>query len=447
MKPKRIHSCGIGVIGILLCVVLTILSASAASGKTNLTVARKSESTAISPALSVLAAQNDMAVATLRGNDYYFSEDVFARALNLSHVTAITIRSLPAVTAGELLMGAERVSVGQRIEGKDLSLLSFVAADKEVIGTSFTFSPEGGAYDMTCHVHVLEEVNYSPTVSPAQSGACSVSTHKNLVGYGQLYAYDPEGDDLVFEIVEAPKKGIVVMVDRNRGEYVYLPRTDYVGEDSFGYVARDVYGNYSAMAQVSVDINAVATQIVYQDMTGRREYNAVLTMTEEGIMEGEQTGETWNFYPDRSITRGEFLVMAMETMGIGSLPEVKDTGFYDNDAMDQTLRGYVAAAKNLGYIEGMSDEDGNRCFMPDRSLTRAEAAVILSRMLSQEGDVTVSVMPAFADSSDIPTWAGEAMATLSAKGILTWSGGNITPNVAVSRADAACMLAALLRQK
>jgi hypothetical protein len=74
----------------------------------------------ISPALQVLAGTREMAVATLCGNDYYFSEEVFARTLNLSRVGSITVTALPAVTAGELLMGSERVSIGQRIAAKDL---------------------------------------------------------------------------------------------------------------------------------------------------------------------------------------------------------------------------------------------------------------------------------------------------------------------------------------
>lgn len=442
MKQKRILRRYAIACCLALLVAMTAFGAAAQASEGVDTATRKP----FSPALSVLAAQQDMAVATLCGNDYYFSEDVFARTLNLSKVSAITVVSLPEVTAGELLMGSERVSAGQRIPGEDLKLLSFAAADSEVIGAAFTFSPEGGAYEMTCHIHVLEEVNYSPTVTPAQSGARSVSTHKNLVGYGQLYAYDPEGDAMVFEIVRAPKKGIVVMSDAATGEYVYLPRTDYVGDDSFLYVARDVYGNYSTAAEVSVSVEAPATQIVYRDMIGRREYNAVLSVTEAGIMEGEQTADTWNFRPDDSVTRGEFLVMAMEAMGVGSLPSVNDTGFSDNDVMDQTLRSYVAAAKELGYIEGMPDGEGNLCFKPGNTLTRAEAAVMLARMIGQ-GDVEVAVMPTFADGSDIPAWASDAIATLSAKGILSHSGGSIAPNATVSRADAACMLAALIRQQ
>ncbi|MBR5616301.1 MAG: hypothetical protein IKW66_05715 [Clostridia bacterium] len=72
------------------------------------------QNNAVSPALHILAARTDMAVATLCGNDYYFSRDVFARSLNVSAASLqyITVVSLPGVTEGELLIGSTRVSAG-----------------------------------------------------------------------------------------------------------------------------------------------------------------------------------------------------------------------------------------------------------------------------------------------------------------------------------------------
>jgi hypothetical protein len=398
----------------------------------------------ISPALQVLAGTREMAVATLCGNDYYFSEEVFARTLNLSRVGSITVTALPAVTAGELLMGSERVSIGQRIAAKDLSLLCFVAADEDVIGASFGFSPENGGYEMVCNIQILEEVNYSPTVQMAQPSALQVSTHKALVGYGQLSAYDPEGDELTFEVVRAPEHGLVVMTDAALGEYVYLPRGNYVGEDRFCYIARDVCGNYSTMAEVVVTVKEPATQIVYADMIGRREYNDALCMIEAGIMQGVESQQVWNFDPDTSVSRADFVVMAMQAKGIDSLPQTLETGFSDEADMSETQRSYVAAAKALGYVEGREGENGQRCFAPNESITRAEAAVILHRMLDEMQNVQVSA-PVFADGDDVPAWAGEAVTTLAAYGILRPIGGVISPESIVSRADAATMLNALMR--
>lgn len=404
---------------------------------------KKTKAELLSPALAILAARTDMAVATLCGNDYYFSEDVFARSLNLSGVSSVTIRSLPAVTDGELMMGSSCVSEGQVISRTDLRLLSYVAKDSSTKGKAqFTFSPNGAGYAITCHLYLLDELNYSPTVSVVSSEALCVSTHRNFVGYGTLSAYDPEGDPLTFEIVSAPRNGLVLMTDASCGAYVYLPRLGYTGTDSFRYVARDLYGNYSAAATVSVRVEAPSVSVEYADMTGRQEYNAALTMTEAGIMNGTVLGEKTYFHPDQTVSRIEFLQMAMQTVGVTSLPNVSDTGFADDDAIAADAKGYVAAAYRLGYIEASEDSKGNINFLPDESLTRAEAAVWLCRMIrAQASEIT----PVFADADEIPSWADDAIATLSSLGILTPMAGNISPNEPVTRGQTAQMLAAVRR--
>lgn len=399
----------------------------------------------VSPALQILAARSDMAVATVRGNDYYFSDDVFAKALNLdvSKMPYITVTSLPSAAQGELLIGSTRVSAGQVVSAANLSMMCFVAADESAVSeSSFTFSPCGAAYDVTCHVHVLDSLNYSPTLSAAGGEALTVSTHENFVGYGTLTAYDPEGDPLRFEVVRAPKHGLVIMTDETTGEYVYLPRIGYTGEDSFTYVARDVYGNYSAGAQIRVLVEKASVSVSYEDMKGRRDYNAALTMAEAGIMQGTTVSDKTYFYPEQTVSRLEFLVMAMQAMGVGSVPSVSSTGFTDDADIPSEYKGYVSAAYSLGFVKGSTNDKGELCLLPNDTITRAEAAVVLRRMVDVE---QAGVMPAFADASDIPAWASEAISTLSSLGVMTASGGAISPNTPVTRGDTAMMLSALRR--
>ena len=403
------------------------------------------DSCIVSPALSILAAKGDMAVATLCGNDYYFSEQVFARSLNLdvAALDYITVRSLPSVADGELLIGSTRVEVGQVISASNLKMLCYVAAEENAESRAcFTFSPDGASYEIACNIYVLKDINYSPTVSIASGEALAVSTHKNFVGYGTLTAYDPEGDDLTFEVVRAPRHGLLIMTDASCGEYVYLPRIGYKGQDSFTYVVRDMYGNYSTSAQVSVQVSEPSVSVTYADMEGRRDYNAALTMTEAGIMQGTVQDDKTYFYPEQTVSRLDFLVMAMQAMGVGSVPSVSNTGFADDGDIPADAKGYVSAAYSLGYIKGSTDDKGNLCFAPNDTITRAEAAVILRRMVdADEAELT----PAFADSSDIPAWASEAISTLSSLGVMTPTGGAISPNVEVTRGQTAMMLAALRR--
>ena len=134
--------------------------------------------------------------------------------------------------------------------------------------------------------------------------------------------------------------------------------------------------------------------------------------------------------------------MAMQAVGVGSVPSVTDTGFADDADIPVNSKGYVSAAYSLGYIKGSTNAEGELCFLPDEAITRAEAAVVLRRMVDAEN---AAVTPAFADASDIPTWASEAIATLSSMGVMTPSGGEISPNAALTRGQTAMMLSALRR--
>ena len=409
------------------------------------TVYTQKDATSVSPALEVLAAKTDMAVATLCGNDYYFSRDVFARSLNLAvgDLDYVTVCSLPAVTDGELMIGSSRVGEGQLISAANLEALSYVAFDDKAVGhTSFTISPNGQGYALTCNVYVLDEINHSPTLSIASGEALSVSTHRDFVGYGTLTAYDPEGDPLTYEVVKGPQHGLLLMTDASLGEYVYLPKIGYTGKDSFVYVVRDMYGNYSASAQVSVTVSKPSVSLVFADMAGRRDHNAALSMAEAGIMQPEAVGEQYYFYPERSVSRIDFLSMTMQAMGVDSVPSVSNTGFSDDADIPEQQKGYVSAAYSLGYIKGSVGDDGELRFLPNATITRAEAAVILRRMIDAEN---AALTPAFADSSDIPAWAGEAIATLSSLGVMTPSGGEISPNAELTRGQTAMMLCALQR--
>ena len=158
----------------------------------------------------------------------------------------------------------------------------------------------------------------------------------------------------------------------------------------------------------------------------------------QGTVQDDQT----YFYPEKTVSRLEFLTMAMQALGVGSVPQVSDTGFSDDADIPTDAKGYVSAAYSLGYIKGSADDEGNLCFAPNDTITRAEAAVILRRMVdADEAELT----PAFADASDIPAWASEAISTLSSLGVMTPTSGAISPNEQVTRGQTAMMLAALQR--
>lgn len=394
----------------------------------------------VSYGLSVLSARTDVAFSSMVGNDVTFTAEGFARGMNLSEVRYITVMSVPSITDGELLMGNSKIVAGQTLTAEQLLNVTFHPAIESVMRTDFTFTANGGATPMICSVYLLDEINYTPTVSMASGLTLEVQTYRGVAAYGTLSAYDPDGDDLIFEITSYPQNGTLELTDAARGAYVYRPNSNYVGADSFTYVARDRYGNYSASATVSLTVDYSGTSVTYADMEDSQYYGAALKVTEQGIMSGTQVGNQYYFYPDQAVSRVEFLVMVMNAAGIKDVPACTATSFADDADIPEAMKGYVAVAHSLGIING-SEENGELKFLPNESLTRAQAAVILENLLEPQNAPALTV---FADHSEIPVWAADAMYSLNAAGIMTSTDGYIAPDTAVSRAQTAQMLKAVM---
>ena len=143
-------------------------------------------------------------------------------------------------------------------------------------------------------------------------------------------------------------------------------------------------------------------------------YTHALAMTEVGLMNGMRIGDHYYFEADREVSRAEFVVTAMKAVGISSVPEVKDTGFFDDEQISSEMKGYIALAYSKGYISGKV-VDGNLCFRPDESIKLSEAAVIISNII---GYADAKITPVFADADEIPAWSERAISSLHTLGIL-----------------------------
>jgi len=397
----------------------------------------------LSQGVQILSASTEMAVWGPRGNDVTFEAEDFARNLNLSRIDYIKVQSIPTAAEGELLMGSVCVNAGQVISGENLAHMCFSAADDSVTKASFTFSANGSATVVTCNVYLLNGTNYAPTVSMASSATLQMSTYRDREAHGRLSAYDPDGDALVFEIVKAPANGSILLTDREEGTYVYAPRSGFTGSDEFSYVARDVYGNYSSATTVKLRVMTAGTAVTYVDMVDSKAANAALELTEAGIMSGVQIGNQHFFYPERTVTRAELLVMAMNAMGITDVPTCEQTGFDDDADISSAMKGYVSTAYTMGYISGTLKE-GKLCFLPNEEINRAEAAVMICAILGEESS---GVIPTFADGAEIPVWAKESIYTLNILGVMDADDGYISPTSALTREQAALVLQAVSKLK
>lgn len=391
----------------------------------------------ISYGLDVIANNAQMAIAGIKGNPLDFSADRFACAMNLSKIDYITVTKIPQAGSGGLYIGSDSVKEGQKVSSLMLEKMTYEEDKRNTSNTAdFCFSVNGSAYEIKCNIYMLDNINYSPTVSLASYASLNEHTYVGINAHGVLSAYDPEGEEMIFEVVKYPSHGCISIDNKNTGEYTYKPDEGYYGRDSFMYVARDKYGNYSSSATVSVNVKKPSTSVVYADMLYSEVYNYAITMTEAGIMGGNRIGDYLYFEPDREVSRAEFVVNAMNAIGINDVPSVKDTGFADDNLINSEMKGYIYLAYTQGYISGTS-KDGKVYFNPHDNIKLSEAAVIISNMIGYTNSKYTTV---FADNDSIPSWSTRAVVSLYSLGVIEAPDGIVGACECINRGDMAKLL-------
>ena len=290
------------------------------------------------------------------------------------------------------------------------------------------------------------------TVSPENGPTArdlEIRTYRGIPYLGQLEAADPDGGELTFAIVTQPKKGTVTVEGAN---FTYTPKENAAGGDSFTYSAANSAGAVSLPATVTVTIEKTRSGVTYAD-TGEATATAAQDLAERGVFTGAKIGDKWYFEPDRTVSRGEFLAMVLETAG-AEVTDVTMTGFRDDDAIPTWAKSYAAAGVAEGILRGKPTEDG-AVFSCEEPISFSEAATVLNRVLDRMNqsvflmlctitdvrDVELEVW--FADREAAPSWAAQAVGNMEALNVLSvGSFGSDGLETAVTRADAARMLSA-----
>ena len=155
--------------------------------------------------------------------------------------------------------------------------------------------------------------------------------------------------------------------------------TNKSGDDSFTYIVRDAYGAWSEEATITVEIQKKDAPVNYKDMQENPAQYAAVRLYETGIYTGASYGGSYCFAPDASLSRGEFIVMAMAAAEIEPVV-CASTAFDDDDTIPVWARGYIAAAAQQGLIQGSYDADGAWIFRACDSISVGEAVSVLQKV-------------------------------------------------------------------
>ncbi len=168
--------------------------------------------------------------------------------------------------------------------------------------------------------------------------------------------------------------------------------------------------------------------VVFKDISGHWAEDEIKKMADKGILNGKGDEK---FSPDDSVTRAELAAIIARAFDLSGstnkFSDVTDNAWY---------MPYICAVSEMGYINGA---DG--LYRPDDTLTRQEIAVVLMNISKGRGMEKTSHSMNFTDSNKCSAWAKEAIDFVSSLGLMNGVGdNNFDPTGYVTRAQAAVIL-------
>ncbi len=251
---------------------------------------------------------------------------------------------------------------------------------------------------------------------------------------GTLTAVDAEGGELSFAVVDGPEHGTLTV---DGATFVYTPEEKRLGTDAFTFTATDSEGNTSEPASVKISVERSRSGVQYADMSAHSACTAAVALADEGVFIGAQVGDNYFFEPERSVSRGEFVAMALRAMDL-SPDDITMTGFCDDESIPVWAKGYAVSALRTGVIRGVGTQEGI-AFCSEDSITLNEAATVLNRLL----DVTDVSLENYA--GDVAAWSAQAVANLQSVSVIET--GRFSPEDMkrpLTRAEAAELLSAAM---
>lgn len=165
---------------------------------------------------------------------------------------------------------------------------------------------------------------------------------------------------------------------------------------------------------------------------------AVSYLVDRKIISGYGDG---TFKPENSITRAEFVTLVIKAF-YGSY-EMTDCDF-DDVPKDSWAYPYIAAASNLGLVQGVGENE----FAPDTNIKRQDMAVIIKNILdtTEHSGYTEGTKP-FDDENEVSGYALDAVNALRAEGIVNGDeNNNFKPLAQTTRAEAAVIIYNMLNK-
>ncbi len=351
--------------------------------------------------LCLMAAQPVAAAEVDCDEVYCFGTSDFSQEEAI--LTGICITGLPQADTGTVMLGNRVLRPGDILATDQVEQMTFhplrTEENAQAVVEYLPIYENRVAPETTMTISIRGKEDQAPVVRDQ-----SFETYKNLPKEGKLKVSDPEGGSLTFTVIRQPKRGEVVV--RNDGSFLYTPNKNKVGTDSFVFTATDAAGNVSREATVTIELLKPSAR-EYADTLGEDCRFEAEWLKNTGLFTGETLNGESCFQPEKLVTRGEFLAMAVKLL---ELPVEDDQTLSVAPNAPAWLRPYVAAALRSGLLDGV---DFTQSGYFDGSVTGYEAA----RMVQNVLELKISAWAA-ADNGETLTQPQEiALACLAENGI------------------------------
>lgn len=364
---------------------------------------------------SALAAQVDC------DSVYCFSQEDFSTSED--PLTGICITGLPDAHTGTVMLGQRILQEGDILTRDQLEQMVFCPLRTDTDATAtVTYLP---IYENRVETNAIATISIRGKEDQAPVAEdSSLETYKNLPNGDKLKATDPEGQSLTYTVIRQPKRGTVTL--ESDGTFLYTPKKNKVGVDSFTFTATDPAGKVSREATVTIQILKPSSAKQYTDTVGTDCRFEAEWLRNTGLFVGESVGGECCFQPEKQVSRGEFLAMLVNALQIPA----EDAQLHEaQQQVPQWLRPYMAAALRSGLLGGLDQQK----LEMDAPITGAEAAVMLQNALDlQVGSDALEQVSVQDDQT--PDWAAASLTALRFHGIV------LEADKPLSRSDVAKVL-------
>ncbi len=191
----------------------------------------------------------------------------------------------------------------------------------------------------------------------------------------------------------------------------------------------------SAPAETEGTSPAPVLNYIFKDMEQAAWANdAVSKLYDLGIVNG--TGDK-TFEPNKNVTREEFskmLALAFELEG-------GENYYYEDVDFKHWSYQYIKALRQIGVINGISEH----LFAPQQTIKREDMATMIHRLLTYKGVVLENENRSFADFDNVSDYARDSIAYLAGSEIINGKGENrFEPLSGLTRAEAAVVICRIM---